>query len=548
MDKKPNDRKVTQEPTEINVNKRNVPHDETVLKPSADDATVVKPSLEKHTDKKVEEDDKTRLAQPKRNIDETVLATKSRTFEQTKVIKPKPQLDKTKVISSSQNKTQLPSEKNSISPETLVSDEPITKIERMERTPRPEPGNFREIDVGSVIRDRFVLKEELGRGGMGAVYRALDLVKKEANDDYPYVAIKLLSGDFRNHPHAFVTLQREAKKTQDLAHPNIVTVYDFDREDSVVFLTMEHLSGSPLIDIIKGKTEKVLSYKESLNIIVQIARGLAYAHEKGIVHSDLKPANLFLTDDGVIKILDFGIARAANQKLYNDSFDAGQLGALTLTYASPEMIRFEPPDPSDDIYALGIIACELLGGFHPFDRKDGDTAYKQKLSPKIPEIRNPFLRKCITECLSLERTSRVESGRVFLRRFNNAVSAPRRIATVVGIAVIAVIINFAYIQTIEVDSVPFKSLPVEQQQQFHKFIQEGHTALKFQDLQEAVVKFNSAFEIHSSHNDIKDAKKEIRDIFRNNLENAKDDKTRTFFEAQFEELKEYPAFQDIDSL
>lgn len=545
MDKKPHDRNNTQDPTEINI-KRNAGHDEkTVVKPAVvDDATVVDARIERNPD--TTDEGFTKLA-PKKNIAETKIVAPSVLPDQTMVVKPKANLDKTKVVSPKTKAHAAGTPKRNVE-ETLVSDEPITKIERMERTPRPEPGNHREIDVGSVIRDRFVLSDELGRGGMGAVYRALDLVKKEANDDYPYVAIKLLSGDFRNHPHAFVTLQREAKKTQDLAHPNIVTVYDFDREDSVVFLTMEQLSGDPLIDIIKGKTDKVLSYRESLKVIVQIARGLAYAHEKGIVHSDLKPANLFLTDDGVVKILDFGIARAANQKLYSDSFDAGQLGALTMTYASPEMIRFEPPHPSDDIYALGIIACELLGGFHPFDRKDADTAYKDKLSPKIPEIKNPFLRKCITECLSLERSSRIESGAVFLRRFNTAVSAPRRIGTIAGIAILAALFNFIYIQTIDVEAVPFKSLPKEQQQQFHKYIKEGYTALKFQDLQEAVVKFNSAFEIHANNGEIKDAKKDILKIFSNNLSNAKDEKSKEFFEAQVEELKAYPAFKEIGDL
>lgn len=429
--------------------------------------------------------------------------------------------------------------------ETQLSDAPITKIDPMERTPRPTGEDFRELEVGSVIRERFVLREELGRGGMGAVYRALDLVKKDANDDNPYVALKLLSGDFRNHPHAFITLQREAKKTQELAHPNIVTAYDFDRDDDVVFLTMEQLSGSPLIDIIKGKTERVLDYKTSINVIIQIARGLAYAHEKGIVHSDLKPANLFLTDDGVLKILDFGIARAVNQKIYGDHFDAGALGALTMSYASPEMIRSESPHPSDDIYALGIIACELLGGFHPFDRKDAQSAFTERLSPKIPEIRNPFLRRCIVQCLSLERNSRIESGAVFLKRFNNAASAPKRIATFVSIGVIALVLNFAYIQSIEVESIPFSSLPPLQQQAFKRFIQEGNTALKFQDLQGAVVYFNSAYEIHQTNDDIQKARESIRVIFQEQLNASKDEKTLSDYKAQIEQLKAYPAFKEL---
>ncbi len=434
--------------------------------------------------------------------------------------------------------------------DTVCSDAPITKIERMERTLRPQHGAVqREIDVGSVIRDRFILHEVLGRGGMGAVYRALDLIKEEAEDDNPYVAIKLLTGSFKDHPQAFVTLQREAKKTQELAHPNIVTVYDFDREDDVVYLTMEQLTGAPLIDVIRGKTDRVLDYKQKLDIIEQIAKGLAYAHTKGIVHSDLKPANLFFTDDDIVKVLDFGIARAVNTELYQDSFDAGELGAMTMTYASPEMIRFEPPHPSDDIYALGIIICELLmDGVHPFERKDAKTAFEENCQPKIPKTNNPFLKKVIRQTLALERNNRIADANVFLKKFTNATAAPKRIVSAIAIAFIAIVANFFYIQTIDVEAIPFDTLSEEQQSQFHAFIDQGNTALRFKDLQEAVVKFNSAYEIHTSHDDIEESRKKIVTIFRDNLSRANDEKSKKFFESQFNDLRLYPVFAELEAL
>ncbi len=434
--------------------------------------------------------------------------------------------------------------------DTVYSDAPITKIERMERTLRPQHGSVqREIGVGSVIRERFILHEVLGRGGMGAVYRALDLIKEEAEDDNPYVAIKLLTGSFKDHPQAFVTLQREAKKTQELAHPNIVTVYDFDREDDVVYLTMEQLTGAPLIDVIRGKTDRVLDYKQKLDIIQQIAKGLAYAHTKGIVHSDLKPANLFFTDDDILKVLDFGIARAVNTELYQDSFDAGELGAMTMTYASPEMIRFEPPHPSDDIYALGIIICELLmDGVHPFERKDAKTAFEENCHPKIPKINNPFLKKVIRQTLALERKDRIADANVFLKKFTNATAAPKRIVSAIAIAFIAIVANFFYIQTIDVEAIPFDTLSEEQQSQFHAFIDQGNTALKFKDLQEAVVKFNSAYEIHTSHDDIEESRKKIVKIFKDNLTRATDEKSKEFFESQFNDLRLYPVFAELEAL
>ncbi|WP_086929271.1 serine/threonine-protein kinase [Agarilytica rhodophyticola] len=528
MDKKTEGRGASHLPlTTVNSGKDEPDSDQTVVKTGAtvvDDKTRVKSS------DSIPSSDATRVKTPSSQPTKVEGATS--TSSQTKLRSPQ---------------TLAGNQTSSTTGLSELADAPITKIERMERTPRPT-GSHREIDVGSVIRDRFVLQEVLGRGGMGAVYRALDLIKKEAGDDKPYIAIKLLTGGFRDHPHAFVTLQREARKTQELAHPNIVTVYDFDREEDVVYLTMEQLSGAPLIDVIKGKTNKFLDDKEKLDIIEQIAKGLAYAHTKGIVHSDLKPANIFLTDDGVIKILDFGIARAANKELYQDSFDAGQLGALTLSYASPEMIRFEPPHPCDDIYALGIIICEIMGGPHPFDRKDAKTAFEEKLSPKIPEIKNPFLKKCLLDTLSLERDSRIPDASVFLKRFNNANSAPKRIASITAIIVLAIIANFFYIQTIEVESVPFSSLPKEQQTQFYELLEQGNTALKFKDMQGAVAKFNSAFEIHGTNDDIKKAKKKVVAIFKENLDKAGDEKSKEFLKSQLNDLKRYPAFADLDEL
>ncbi|MFC6755164.1 protein kinase domain-containing protein, partial [Halorubrum tibetense] len=111
---------------------------------------------------------------------------------------------------------------------------------------------------GDVIKERFIIEKVLGQGGMGIVCKAVDLRKVEAEDQQPHVAIKLLSHEFSKHADAFKSLQRETKKTQSLAHPNIITVYDFDRDNDTIFMTMEVLDGHPLDDILKGKTDVVL--------------------------------------------------------------------------------------------------------------------------------------------------------------------------------------------------------------------------------------------------------------------------------------------------
>src|SRR5262249_41367216 len=152
----------------------------------------------------------------------------------------------------------------------------------------------------------------------------------------------LLNEAFAQHPDAFVALQREARKCQSLAHPNIVTVYDFDRDGPFIYMTMEYLVGSPLKNIIKSHDLKQMATDQILRMIEMIGAALSYAHENGIVHSDLKPANIFVTKSGRVKVIDFGIARAVARADYSTVadktvFDAGKLRALTLPYASVDM-------------------------------------------------------------------------------------------------------------------------------------------------------------------------------------------------------------------
>lgn len=243
--------------------------------------------------------------------------------------------------------------------------------------PPPMPdAESRVPGVGEMIKGRFVLDQELGRGGMGAVFRAVDRRRLEARHAHPYVAIKLLSGDFRRHPEAFRTLEAEARKAQSLSHPNIVTVFDFDRDGHNIFLVMELLEGEPLDQVLRSNRQGL--GEGALPVLEGICAGLAHAHARGVVHADLKPANIFVCSDKVVKLLDFGIATA----LHGSGFDAMTLGSYTPTYASPEILRAEPRRPSDDVYALGILAYELYSGSHPFGRKSADIAQKENMQPK----------------------------------------------------------------------------------------------------------------------------------------------------------------------
>ena len=310
-----------------------------------------------------------------------------------------------------------------------------------------------------VIKSRFVLEERLGKGGMGQVYKARDLRKEEALDDNPWVAIKFLGDDFSRHPKALISLQREAKKSQQLAHPNVVTVYDFDRDGDRVYMTMEFLEGAPLSRWesleLPGERNDIVS-----SFITQIAAGLAYAHEHGVVHSDLKPDNVFVTKEGRVKILDFGIARIAETAAEKDSFDAGELGALTLKYASLEMLRGgNDPHPADDVYALGLIAHQLYTGEHPFDGKTAEQALEAGLSaPQIKSL-SRSQAKAVQRALAFHQKDRIQSADQFLKVFNGRPARNRLLLmAVVVLSVLSVSFGYRALQT-EGPVIPFESLP-----------------------------------------------------------------------------------------
>lgn len=271
--------------------------------------------------------------------------------------------------------------------------------------------------VGDTLNSRFVLEECLGIGGMGTVYKALDLRKLEASDRRPYVAIKVLNLQFRGNPKSLIALQREARKAQQLAHRNIVTVYDFDRDGQVVYLTMEYLSGQPLSRLLRNPNFKGMPFSEVFPIFKGMANALAYAHERGFVHCDFKPANVFLTDTSEVKVIDFGISRVIQrpeEETEATVFDPGSLGALTPAYASPEMLEHREPDPRDDIYALGCITYELLTGKHPFDRVPALQARSAGMKPQRPEHLGNKQWKALKAALAFEREARTPSVTQFL--------------------------------------------------------------------------------------------------------------------------------------
>jgi len=351
----------------------------------------------------------------------------------------------TRIISGSDSgsKNHVKGDKANAGSQTVVT--PRENLQKSVSTSPESEGNFDLSDstgfihaneviqresADRILNHRFVLQEVLGVGGMGVVYNALDLRKVEAQDKNPSVAVKVLGSNFQGHPKAFITLQREAAKSQSLSHPNIVRVHDFDRDKDkgVVYMTMEQLKGQSLDKLVR-KHPNGLPSKLAWHIIKGIALALKHAHKNQLVHSDLKPGNIFITEKNVVKVLDFGIARALQGNSDDEAdFDAGSLGALTPSYASLEMIQRQNPDARDDIYALAVVAYLLLTGKHPFKRFPADQAQQKNLKAKKIKGLSRKHWKVLEQGLAFERAGRLPKVDAFLdlvshRRQNSLLTA-----------------------------------------------------------------------------------------------------------------------------
>jgi len=323
--------------------------------------------------------------------------------------------------------------------ETVVSKTSVTE---------DKPKTSESLKVGSLLQNRFVLKEVLGSGGMGTVFRATDLRREEAQDQHPDVAIKVLNDEFRNDPELFIALQRETKKSQLLAHPNIVTVYDFDRDGNNVFMVMELLQGKPLSQFIREESSNGMSFKNAWHIIKGLALALAYAHKKNIIHSDFKPGNVFITSEGGVKVLDFGIACAAGRSdIHEDDtvFNARDLGALTPAYASLEMLQGKDPDPADDVYALACVCYQILSGKHPYGKLSAQKALEVNIEVPVISALDRRVRYALQHGLALKREQRTATVSLFLDEIEPKSIWPKVFVVLAIVTVLATAGGYYYV-------------------------------------------------------------------------------------------------------
>ena len=256
------------------------------------------------------------------------------------------------------------------------SDLPLERFPREESTiarsitqPAPSHGGGHAFVT---LDGRYHMVERIAAGGMGEVFRAHDAVLARE------VAIKVLHRSLAGDPAFVDRFRREARAAASLAHPNIVAVYDWGAVDSVYYMVMEYVRGPSVRHLLneQGRMEQA----QAAEILRQTLLALGHAHREGFVHRDMKPENLLVTQDGTVKVADFGLARA-----YADG-RVTQAGAVTGTvqYLAPEQIRGEPADPRSDLYSLGIVAYELLTGKLPFTGETAMAIAYKHLSDRVP--------------------------------------------------------------------------------------------------------------------------------------------------------------------
>jgi serine/threonine protein kinase len=255
-------------------------------------------------------------------------------------------------------------------------------------------------EKGRVFADRYELKELIGQGGMADVYLAYDdILKRE-------VAVKILRSSLTGDPIYITRFHREARAAAALCHRNIVEIYDVGEEDDLYYIVMEYVRGQTLKELINKRG--ALHYVEAVDIMKQVASATALAHSMGIVHRDLKPQNILVTDSGIVKIADFGIAsiQSLSQVTQTDTI----MGSLH--YLAPEIARGEKATPQSDIYALGVLFYELLRGDVPFNGESPVNIALKHMRDEIPSVRayNPAIPQSV-ENIIIKATAKNTNNR-----------------------------------------------------------------------------------------------------------------------------------------
>ena len=271
--------------------------------------------------------------------------------------------------------------------------------------------------IGKMLDNRYEILEKIGSGGMATVFKAKDKVLNR------FVAIKVLRDEFTTDSEFIKRFKSEAQAAASLNHANIVSIYDVKNEDTLYYIVMELIQGKTLKEIINE--EGALPCKWSIDIAMQICSALEMAHKHDIIHRDIKPHNIIITEDGVAKVTDFGIAKAVS----NSTITAFGTTIGSVHYFSPEHARGGFTDAKSDIYSLGVVLYEMLTGKVPFDADTPvSVALKQvqeeptepiKINPDIPQNVNDIIMKAMEKEPSLRYQSAKEMNKDLKQALTN---------------------------------------------------------------------------------------------------------------------------------
>lgn len=265
------------------------------------------------------------------------------------------------------------------------------------RKPAPLPGPVPEL-----LSKRYRIERLLGVGGMGAVYRARDLLREQFGDPEPWIAVKALNDTFAEYPDAHALLYSEFALTSRLHHAHVVQLYGFHTDSSCrrAYITMELLKGPTLDDLISANPGG-MPWDQLQEIAIALLQALSYSHARGVLHGDLKPSNVIIAEDG-LRLFDYGLGQSIGDKLPGlPRLSRARLAAWTPRYAALELLEGEPLTAAADVYAVACVLYELCSGHHPFSRLTARQAKKmaQDLTlerpPRLPAHCWPALRAAL---------------------------------------------------------------------------------------------------------------------------------------------------------
>ena len=285
------------------------------------------------------------------------------------------------------------------------------------RAPRKPNLPAPEIAIGDVLRGRYRVIRVLGRGGMGTVFEAADEYRLDLLPTGQRIALKVLHTAVTEREELLVELQREFQHLQTLSHPHIVRVHEFDRDGDTAFFTMELLNGALLSRVLNARHSAALPRAHALAIIRDTGAALAHAHSRGVVHGDVNPQNIFFTNEGELRVLDFGAAHSMRRTGWSAD-DASSLGppVATLGYASCQLLEGQRPDARDDVFAFACVIYLLLSGKHPFPGCSAIEAREKRVRARRPPGLTGSQWQVLREGLRWDRARRPSDVQSWLGR------------------------------------------------------------------------------------------------------------------------------------